>query len=64
MRVGSKMTLIIPYELGYGTRGNLPDIPGCATLVFEVEMVKIERTAPTQSNLPPIPDPKAKKKKK
>ena len=63
MRVGSKMTLIIPFELGYGTRGNLPDIPGRATLVFEVEMVKIERYVPIPSIMPATPDPKAKKKK-
>jgi len=63
MRLGTKMTLIIPYELGYGTRGNLPEIPGRATLVFEVEMVKIERYVPIPSTLPATPDPKAKKKK-
>jgi FKBP-type peptidyl-prolyl cis-trans isomerase len=63
MRVGTKMTLIIPYELGYGTRGDLPEIPGRATLVFEVEMVKIERYVPAQSNLPAPLDPKTKKKK-
>ena len=63
MRGGTKMTLIIPYELGYGTRGNLPEIPGRATLVFEIEMVKIERYLPGQSDLPAVPDPKAKKKK-
>jgi FKBP-type peptidyl-prolyl cis-trans isomerase len=63
MRLGTKLTLIIPYELGYGTRGNLPDVPGRATLIFEVEMVKIERYVPMPSTMPAVPDPKAKKKK-
>jgi FKBP-type peptidyl-prolyl cis-trans isomerase len=63
MRLGTKITLIIPFELGYGTRGDLPEIPGRATLVFEVEMVKIERYVPIPSIMPAAPDPKAKKKK-
>ncbi|MBI5382081.1 MAG: FKBP-type peptidyl-prolyl cis-trans isomerase [Opitutae bacterium] len=62
MRLGSKMTLIVPYELGYGTRGDPPKIPRRATLVFEVEMVKIERAEPMHSQLPPVVDPKKKKK--
>jgi len=62
LRLGGKMTLIVPYELGYGTRGNLPTIPGRATLVFEIELVKIEAAKPLPSQLPPVPDPRAKKK--
>ncbi len=41
MREGEKRLLIVPYELGYGTRGRSPDIPRMATLVFEVELLKI-----------------------
>lgn len=41
MREGEKRLLIVPYELGYGTRGRAPDIPRMATLVFEVEMLKV-----------------------
>merc|ERR1711881_50412 len=40
---GEKRRLTIPAHLGYGDRGAGADIPGGATLVFEVELVKIER---------------------
>lgn len=41
MCVGEKRTLIIPPELGYGSGGAGTDIPGDATLNFEVECVSI-----------------------
>lgn len=39
MHRGEKWILIVPYELGYGTRGNPPKIPRRATLVFEMELL-------------------------
>ena len=42
MCVGEKRKLFIPSHLGYGDNGSPPKIPAKATLVFEVELVKIE----------------------
>jgi FKBP-type peptidyl-prolyl cis-trans isomerase FklB len=42
MPVGSKWKLYIPSNLGYGDYGAGQDIPGGATLVFEVELVGIK----------------------
>lgn len=41
MKAGGKRKLTIPYQLGYGKYGT-GGIPGFATLIFEVELVKIK----------------------
>ena len=42
MSKGSKATLIIPSSLAYGDEGSDPQIPGGATLVFEIELLDIK----------------------
>jgi len=41
MKEGSHWRLWIPSHLAYGDRGAGPDIPGGATLMFEVELLQI-----------------------
>lgn len=41
MPVGSKWTIYIPSELGYGERGAGENIPGNSALIFDIELVEI-----------------------
>ena len=41
MKEGSHWRIWIPSDLAYGDRGAAPDIPGGATLLFEVELLAV-----------------------
>jgi FKBP-type peptidyl-prolyl cis-trans isomerase FklB len=43
MKEGSHWRLWIPSDLAYGDRGAGSDIPGGATLMFEIELISIEK---------------------
>jgi FKBP-type peptidyl-prolyl cis-trans isomerase FkpA len=62
MNVGAKIKLVCPPEQAYGDRGSPPRIPGGSTLVFDVELLAIEK-APAEPQSPADagkPDERAK----
>jgi len=54
MSVGAKIKLVCPPEQAYGDRGSPPKIPGGSTLVFDVELLAIEK-APEAAATPAEP---------
>jgi len=51
MKVGSKWTVAIPPNLGYGARGFPPKIPANSALLFDIELKSVTPGAP---RLPPL----------
>jgi peptidylprolyl isomerase len=43
MKKGGKRKLTIPPTLGYGASGSPPRIPPNATLLFDIEVLEIEK---------------------
>jgi len=43
MKRGEKRLIIVPYELAYGTKGDPPRVPRCATLIFEMELLDFSK---------------------
>lgn len=41
MSLHEKIKAVIPYQLAYGERGAPPDIPPKTTLIFDIELLKI-----------------------
>jgi FKBP-type peptidyl-prolyl cis-trans isomerase FkpA len=60
MKVGGKSKFVIPSELAYGDAGAPPKIAGGATLVFEVELLGIEKPAAAPAEAAPSAAPKKK----
>jgi FKBP-type peptidyl-prolyl cis-trans isomerase FkpA len=56
MKVGGKSKLVCPSDLAYGDRGT-PGIPGGSALVFEVELLDVQKNEPPPA--PPEPTPAA-----
>jgi len=52
MKVGGKVQIVCPPELAYGDEGRPPQMPGGATLVFQVELLDI-----VKSGTPELPAP-------
>ena len=55
MKVGGKATIVCPPDLAYGDEGRPPQMPGGATLVFDVELLEIEK--PQAAAAAPAPAP-------
>lgn len=50
MKEGDKFKFYIPYDLGYGEQSRGAIIKGFSTLIFEVELIKVNPSDPTAQN--------------
>ncbi len=57
MKVGGTAKLICPSDIGYGDRGQPPKIKPGSTLVFDVELIEIEKSAPPAAAPAPAAPP-------
>lgn len=48
---GARATLIVPPDLGYGADGDGPDVPGGATLNYDVEVIRVGEVSVMSRNL-------------
>ncbi|HMA12610.1 MAG TPA: FKBP-type peptidyl-prolyl cis-trans isomerase [Steroidobacteraceae bacterium] len=55
MKVGGKAQIVCPPELAYGDEGRPPQMPGGATLIFNVELLEIEKPQAAADAAPPAP---------
>jgi FKBP-type peptidyl-prolyl cis-trans isomerase FkpA len=55
MKPGGKAKLYCPSKIAYGDRGQPPNIPGGATLVFEIELVSVTKPQPGAAPASPSP---------
>jgi FKBP-type peptidyl-prolyl cis-trans isomerase FkpA len=55
MKVGEKAHIVCPSEIAYGDQGRPPVIPPGATLVFDLELVGIQKQAAAQPQRAPQP---------
>ena len=62
MKVGGKSKLVCPAEIAYGERGAGPLIQPGATLIFDVELLSIEKPAAPAAAPPKTPEKAPEKK--